>query len=58
MKDTVPGESMDNLKEDNSKLWRRVLLGTCQDGIGRKPQNIIGMYNRRGSVEADRQTNL
>jgi hypothetical protein len=43
---------MENLKGDNSKLWRRV-LGTCQDGIGRKPQNILEMYDRRGSVEAD-----
>jgi hypothetical protein len=48
---------MENLKEDNSKLWRRA-QGTCQDGIGRKPQNILGMYDRQGSTEADRQNNL
>jgi hypothetical protein len=48
---------MENLKEDNSKLRRRV-LGTCQDGTGRKPQNILGIYDRQGSMEADRQNNL
>jgi hypothetical protein len=44
---------MTDLKEDNSKLWRRVLR-TNQDGIGRKLKDILGMYNRAGNKEEDR----